>query len=350
MTRKNNVAVLPGDGVGPEVVSSAQRVLSAVVPDLVYSTHAFGGAAIDAEGEPLSEATLKACRDADAVLLGAIGGPKWDKAPVRPEAGLLALRKGLGLYANLRPIKAITGITEASSPLRAELVAGVDMIIVRELTGGIYFGQPRWRREVDGEEKAVDTAEYTTSTIKRITELAFNLAKKRRRLVTSIDKSNVLDTSRLWRDVVNEVHKGFSDVELNHQLVDSAAMRLITHAKTFDILLTNNMFGDILSDEASVLVGSIGLLPSASIGEGEIGLYEPIHGSAPDIAGQGIANPIGTILSAAMMLRLSLGRADAAERVESAVDKALAKGVRTRDLGGQHSTADMTEAVLSEIS
>ena len=346
---KTKVVVLPGDGVGPEVASAAQRVVEAVVPGVEFETQLFGGCAIDELGEPLPAATLAACKSANAVLLGAIGGPKWDKAPVRPEAGLLALRKGLGLFANLRPVRTVPFVTKAASPLREELVANVDLLIVRELTGGIYFGQPRWRRVEDGEERAVDTAEYSTSTVSRIAKLAFELAKDRRKSVISVDKSNVLETSRLWRDVVVDVHKSYSEVSLSHQLVDSAAMRLITHASSFDVLLTNNMFGDILSDEASVLAGSIGLLPSASMGEGQFGLYEPIHGSAPDIAGQGIANPIGTVLSAALMLRYSLNQAESALRIEQAVDQALEDGARTRDLGGTLSTEGMTDAILSHL-
>lgn len=343
------VVLLPGDGVGPEVVAEAVRVLEAAAAGLSFETHLFGGAAIDATGEPLPPSTLEACRTADAVLLGAIGGPKWDRAPVRPEAGLLALRKGLGLFANLRPVRAIPGVAEDASPLKPERVSGVDLVVVRELTGDIYFGEPRWRGGEGEEERAVDTAEYRRFEVRRIAELAFRLAAARRKAVTSVDKANVLETSRLWRDVVTETHAEHPDVTLAHQLVDSTAMRLITHASSFDVILTGNMFGDILSDEAAVLVGSIGLLPSASLGEGSLGLYEPIHGSAPDIAGQGVANPVGTILSAAMLLRHSLGRPEDAERVEQAVVKALREGARTRDLGGMLSTQEVTEAVLSRL-
>lgn len=344
------VVVLPGDGVGPEVVESARVCLEALTSDIRFESYPFGGAAIDELGEPLPASTLEACKGADAVLLGAIGGPKWDGASIRPEAGLLSLRKSLDLYANLRPVLPHPAVAQAASPLRSDYLEGVDLLVVRELTGGIYFGQPRWRDIVDGEERAVDTTDYRTSTIERIARLAFELASERRGLVTSIDKANVLATSKLWRDVVSRVHEEYPKVELNHQLVDSAAMRLITHAKDFDVLLTSNLFGDILSDEAAVLVGSLGLLPSASLGgEARFGLYEPIHGSAPDIAGQGIANPIGTILSAAMLLRHSLGQAEHARQLEAAVRHALDQGARTRDIGGTLSTLEMTDAIVDRL-
>jgi 3-isopropylmalate dehydrogenase len=343
------VVLLPGDGIGPEVVASARRVLEAVASDLRFETHLVGGCAIDATGSALPESTLDACKAADAVLLGAVGGPRWDGGKVRPESGLLGLRKGLGLFANVRPVKPMPAIAKRCSPLKEEFVEGVDMVILRELTGDIYFGEPRWRRVEFGEDRAIDTADYRAFEVRRIAELAFRLAASRKKSVTSVDKANVLETSRLWRDVVTAVHRDHPEIALSHQLVDSAAMRLITHAQTFDVLLTGNMFGDILSDEAAVLAGSLGLLPSASLGEGRLGLYEPIHGSAPDIAGKGAANPIGTILSAAMMLRHSLDRPEAAERIERAVDAAIETGARTKDLGGTHTTEEMTHAVLSHL-
>lgn len=312
--RKNKVVVLPGDGVGSEVVSSACEYSGVVNPQLKYETYAFGGAAIDTEGEPQSPAMLKVCRGADAVLLGANGGRQLESSKPRREVGSLALRKELGSYANIRPIKALARVTSAPSPLRPELVADVDMVIVRELTGGIYFGEPRRRREESaGEEKAIDTGEYPTSTVKRIAGLAFRLAKERRKLVVSVDKAKVLETSRLWRDVVTEVQTTiFTDICLSHQSLNSSAMRLLRDASTFDVLLTNNMFGEILSDEASELIGPIGVLSSASVGDGQLGVYEPIPGSVPDIAGEEVVNPVGTILGAAWMPRSSLDEPKAA--------------------------------------
>ncbi|HWA24992.1 MAG TPA: 3-isopropylmalate dehydrogenase [Lacunisphaera sp.] len=351
-----NIVLLPGDGIGPEVVNEARLVLDAVARlfghDFRYSTHLLGGCAIDATGTAMPEATLKACQSADAVLLGAVGGPKWDdpSAEVRPEQGLLAIRKGLGLYANLRPVKAIPSLARLS-PLKPEKVAGVDFIVIRELTGGLYFGQPKGRTKTATGEQAVDTLFYTDGEIRRIVRLAFQLARGRRKLVTSIDKANVLESSRLWRSIAIEVGKEFPDVKLEHQLVDSAAMRLITHAAQFDVIVTENMFGDILTDEAAVLAGSLGLLPSASLGEGMLGLYEPIHGSAPDIAGKGIANPTGTILSAAMLLRHSLGMEAEARAIEAAVSAAIDEGIHTGDLGAAKpvNTTQMGEAVRARL-
>ena len=350
------IVLLPGDGIGPEVVNEARRVLDAVAQTFghtfEYSEHLLGGCAIDATGTAMPEATLKACQAANAVLLGAVGGPKWDdpQAKVRPEQGLLAIRKGLGLYANLRPVKAIPSLAKLS-PLKPEKVAGVDFIVIRELTGGLYFGQPKGRKQTPQGEEAVDTLIYTEGEIRRIVKLAFELARNRRKLVTSIDKANVLESSRLWRKIAIEVGQEYPDVKLEHQLVDSAAMRLITHAAQFDVIVTENMFGDILTDEAAVLAGSLGLLPSASLGEGRLGLYEPIHGSAPDIAGKGIANPTGTILSAAMLLRHSLGLEAEARAIEAAVSAAIDEGIHTGDLGAAKpvNTTQMGDAVRARL-
>src|SRR6476646_6650345 len=321
------IVTLPGDGIGPEVLGSALAVLRAVADDLVYEEHPFGGASIDDHGTALTDDTLAACKASDAVLLAAVGGPKWDStdpgAP-RPEQGLLALRKGLGLYANLRPVRPIEALLDAS-PLKRELIEGTDMLVVRELTGGIYFGA-----KTRTDTAASDLCEYTVPEIERIARTAFEAARSR---VTSVDKMNVLETSRLWREVVSRVHsEEFPNVELEHLLVDNAAMRLIAAPRHFDVILTENMCGDILSDEAAMLTGSIGMLPSASLGEGGPGLFEPVHGSAPDIAGHGTANPLATILSAAMMLRDGIGRPEEAGVIEAAVDRVLAKGLRTPDL------------------
>jgi len=350
------IVLLPGDGIGPEVVGEARRVLDAVAQlfghQYDYAEHLLGGCAIDATGTAMPEATLKACQAASAVLLGAVGGPKWDdpQAKVRPEQGLLAIRKGLGLYANLRPVKVIPSLARLS-PLKPERLAGVDFIVIRELTGGLYFGQPKGRTKTATGEQAVDTLIYTDVEIRRIVRLAFQLARGRRKFVTSIDKANVLESSRLWRQIAMEVGREFPDVKLEHQLVDSAAMRLITHAAQFDVIVTENMFGDILTDEAAVLAGSLGLLPSASLGEGKLGLYEPIHGSAPDIAGKGIANPTGTILSAAMLLRHSLGLEAEARAIEAAVSAAIDEGCHTGDLGAAKpvSTVQMGDAVRARL-
>lgn len=342
-TTEAQIVLLPGDGIGPEVTSAAVKVLEAVAKSgdqhMKFSEYLIGGCAIDAYGTALPENTLEACLSADAILLGAVGGPKWDDpgAQVRPEQGLLGLRKALDLYANLRPVKPHPALL-GSSPLRPERLQGVDLIVVRELTSGIYFGQPRKRQIIDGEQQAIDTMSYTESEVRRVAHLAFQLARQRRKKVTSVDKANVLESSRLWRQIVAEVAQDYSDVQRENVLVDAAAMFLITRPANFDVILTENMFGDILTDEASVLSGSMGNLPSASLGAqrnslGAIqGLYEPIHGSAPDIAGKGIANPIGTILSAAMMLRYSLGLERESQAIESAVYTALENGLRTADL------------------
>jgi 3-isopropylmalate dehydrogenase len=344
------VAALPGDGVGPEVVEQARRVLDAAGAvfgfEIAWSEHLVGGSAIDAFGVPFRDEDLAACREVDAVLLGAVGGPKWDdpNASVRPEQSLFKLRGGLGLYANLRPVT-VHPVLAPASPLRPELLEGVDLLILRELTGGLYFGARQEAVETDGERSASDMLPYSAAEIARIVRLAFELARTRRRRVTSVDKANVLATSRLWRRVATEVAADFPDVELNHQLVDSCAMLLVKRPAEFDVLVTENLFGDILSDEASVLAGSLGLLPSASLGErrtehGRFGLYEPIHGSAPHLTGQDRANPIGTILSAAMLARWSLGRADVAGAIEGAVHAALDAGWRTPDLARESDTTD----------
>src|SRR6188508_2679016 len=336
------VVAIPGDGVGPEVIDAARRVVDVAGArfgfDVQWTEILAGGSAIDTYGVAMRPADVELCRAADAVLLGAVGGPKWSdpSAAVRPEQALFALRGGLGLFANLRPVTVHPALVP-SSPLRPELLAGVDMVIVRELTGGIYFGDRTEASPEPGARTALDTLPYAEHEIARIVRLAFELARGRRGVVTSVDKANVLATSRLWRRVTDEIAVEYPDVTLNHQLVDSCAMLLIRRPADFDVIVTENLFGDILSDEASVLAGSLGLLPSASLGErrtehGQFGLYEPIHGSAPDIAGRDIANPIGTILSAAMLLRTSLGRSDAADAIEAAVARALADGWRTGDL------------------
>ncbi len=350
-----NIILLPGDGIGPEVVAQAVRVLEAVSQssDAVFhlAEYRIGGNSIDHSGTALTDETLSACQQSDAVLLGAVGGPKWDdpEAKVRPEQGLLGLRKGLGVYANLRPVRVHPALV-SSSPLKPERLVGVDMIVVRELTGGLYFGQPKGRQIVDGHERAVDTLVYTDEEIRRVVQMAFRLAQQRRNKVTSVDKANVLESSRLWRKVTNEVAAEFPGVTLEHMLVDTASMRLMTSPANIDILVTENMFGDILTDEASVLAGSMGMLPSASLGDGVAGLYEPIHGSAPDIAGRGIANPVGTILSAAMMLRYSLHMEQEAARVERAVDQTISAGMRTADLGGSLSSQQMTNEILTRMN
>ena len=352
---KAEIVLLPGDGIGPEIIAETRRILDVVAKrgshTFIFNEQLIGGIAIDAAGVALTDTALSACQRADAVLLGAVGGPKWSDpaSPVRPEQGLLRLRRDLGLYANLRPVKVFPSLIDGS-PLKVERVEGVDFLVVRELTGGLYFGKPQFREKKDGVERAVDTLEYTDVEIRRVVRLACQLAQKRHKRVCSVDKANVLESSRLWRQVASSVAREFPDVELEHQLVDSCAMRLITHARTFDVIVTENMFGDILTDEAAVIVGSLGLLPSASLGDGTRGVYEPIHGSAPDIAGKGIANPIGTILSAAMLLRHSLGLEQAASAVEKAVARAIEKGARTADLGGKLSTREMGDKVIEELS
>ncbi len=342
------IVVLPGDGVGPEVTEAAIDVLEMTAQkfgfSLEFDDYAFGGAAIDACGEPLPDDTLAACKEADAIFLGAVGGPKWGVHTKRPEAGLLGLRSALNLFANLRPVKLHPALA-GHSPLKEERIKGVDILILRELTGGMYFGEKK--READ---KASDLCEYSKFEIIRAARVAFEAARGRRNHVTSIDKANVLESSRLWRETVTALHeKDYKDVELRHELVDSAAMKLITNPGSYDVVLTENLFGDILSDECSVLTGSIGLLGSASLGAGTQGLYEPIHGSAPDIAGQNIANPVGAITSAAMLLRYSLDQEEAAQAIEHATYVALASGARTRDLGGELSCTQMATEIMTKI-
>jgi 3-isopropylmalate dehydrogenase len=340
------VILLPGDGIGPEILPPAVEVLDALAPgEFEYEEHLFGGASIEAHGTALTEETLDACRAADAVLLAAVGGHRWDTTDPgepRPEQGLLGLRAGLGLFANLRPVKPSPALYEAS-PLKREVIERTDMLVVRELTGGIYFGE-----KTRSSDRATDACIYTREEIERIARVAFEQARSR---VTSVDKANVLETSRLWREVVRELHgREFPNIELEHLLVDNAAMRLIAAPRHFDVLLTENMFGDILSDEAAMLTGSIGMLPSASLGVDGPGLFEPVHGSAPDIAGTGIANPLAMFLSAALMLRYGFGMEAEAAAVESAVDRALAEGLRTPDLGGRATTVEATHAVLQRLS
>ena len=331
------IAVLPGDGIGPEVVAQAVRVLKELKLNLQFETAPVGGAAYEAAGDPLPAATLKTAKEADAVLFGAVGDARYDKLEraKRPEQAILGLRKELGLFANLRPARVHPELADASA-LKPEVVSGLDILIVRELTGDIYFGKPRGIRQVDGKREGFDTMHYSEPEIQRIARVAFEAARRRRKggnaRVCSVDKANVLETSQLWREVVSEEGKKYPDVELTHMYVDNAAMQLVRNPKHFDVIVTGNLFGDILSDEASMLTGSIGMLPSASLNEKRRGLYEPIHGTAPDIAGKGMANPLATILSAAMMLRYSLGMAPAAERIERAVTKVLKSGLRTPDI------------------
>jgi 3-isopropylmalate dehydrogenase len=351
------IVLLPGDGIGPEIVGAARRLLEAL-GEFEFEELLMGGCSIDEHGTALTDEVLDACRAADAVLLGAVGGPKWDTtdpdAP-RPEQGLLGLRKGMGLYANLRPVRPSPALVD-SSPLRPERIAGTDLLVVRELTGGIYFGDSGRDGDV-----AHDTCEYSAGEIERIARAAFEAARRRaegssrKPRVTSVDKANVLETSRLWREVVGRVAPDYPDVELDHLLVDNAAMQLVSRPSEFDVIVTENLFGDILSDESAMLTGSLGMLPSASLGaEGSPGLFEPVHGSAPDIAGQGIANPLATLLSAAMLLRHGLDRRDDAARIEAAVDAVLERGLRTPDLASEGEeavgTGAMTEAVLAELS
>ena len=352
------IAVLAGDGIGPEITQQAERVIAALASDglRLETEHApVGGAGYDAAGDPLPEATLKLCEQSDAILFGAVGGPKYDTLPraKRPEQGLLRLRKHFDLFANLRPATVFPELAHAST-LRPEIVAGLDILILRELTGDIYFGQPRGiRTNEQGEREGFDTMRYSEGEIRRIAQLAFEAARKRSRRVCSVDKANVLETTQLWRDVVTELHAQYKDVELTHMYVDNAAMQLVRNPKQFDVIVTGNMFGDILSDEASMLTGSIGMLPSASLNAKHFGMYEPIHGSAPDIAGKGVANPLATILSLAMLFRHSLNQEAAAARIEAAVRKVLAQGLRTGDIAeaGKRTvgTREMGDAVLAAL-
>jgi 3-isopropylmalate dehydrogenase len=349
-----HVVTLPGDGVGPEVTAVALEILSAICAesgiDLQVEEQPIGGRAIDATGMPLPEATLDACRGADAVLLGSVGGPKWDhlRGAQRCEAGLLGLRRGLGVFANLRPVRVHPRLVDRTT-IRPEVVEGTDMVIVRELTGGAYFGEPRERSGTGPEETARDSTVYTAAEVERVARVAFALADRRRRHLTSVDKANVLITSQLWRDTVTRLAAEFPQVTLEHQLVDSFAMRLVQRPASVDVVVTENLFGDILSDEAGVLAGSLGMLPSASLGEAGAGLYEPIHGSAPDIAGRGIANPYGAILSTALLLRHSLDRDDLALALEAAVDDCIGEGALSPDLGGSMGTEAIGAAVQRRV-
>jgi 3-isopropylmalate dehydrogenase len=361
-----NVLVLPGDGIGPEVTAQAQRVLDTIGAKWGHSFHYtiddVGGIAIDKHGTPLRDETVSAAKRADAVLFGAVGGPKWDDAVVRPEAAIVGLRKALRLYSNLRPVKVIPGL-ENASPIKSERLVGVDIMIVRELTGGLYYGKPKRRWQTSSGRKGVDTLLYTEKEIDRIVRVGFELARGRRKKLTSVDKANVMESSRLWREIANEVSTDYPDVELEHQLADSCSMSLISEPTRYDVLVMENTFGDILSDEAAVLTASLGMLPSASlaglpkVGSGSRrtvrGLYEPIHGSAPDIAGQGKANPIGTIVSAAFMLQYSFGLEHEAVAINAAVESALAEGLRTADLaqaGDQWVTSsEMTDAIIAGL-
>ncbi len=354
------IAVLPGDGIGPEIVAEAVKVLNALDLNLEMETAPVGGAAYEAAGHPLPESTLKLAMESDAVLFGAVGDWKYDtlERRLRPEQAILGLRKAMGLFANFRPAICYKELTHASS-LKPELVAGLDILIIRELTGDIYFGQPRGRRTAEdghfpGTEEAFDTMRYSRPEIERIAHVAFQAAQKRSKRVTSVDKANVLETFQFWKDIVTEVGKQYPDVALDHMYVDNAAMQLVKEPKRFDVVVTGNMFGDILSDEASMLTGSIGMLPSASLNSKGQGLYEPSHGSAPDIAGKGIANPLATILSAAMMLRFSLNQEAAAQKIEAAVQKVLADGLRTADIYSEGttkvSTSEMGDAVVAALA
>ncbi|EXX87729.1 3-isopropylmalate dehydrogenase [Paenibacillus darwinianus] len=349
MADVKKIAVIAGDGIGPEVVAEAIKVMNKTEELFGYKFSfeqgLFGGIAIDEKGTPLPQDTLDMCKRADAVLLGAVGGPKWDNNPkeLRPETGLLGIRKALGLFSNIRPATIFDCLKEAST-LKPEVLEGTDLIVVRELTGGIYFGE-KFRREGENGQEAVDTCVYNVAEVERIVRQAFEIAQKRRKFLTSVDKANVLETSRLWREVVNRIAPEYPDVELEHVLVDNCAMQLLRRPSSFDVIVTENMFGDILSDEAAMLTGSIGMLSSASLGEGAFGLYEPVHGSAPDIAGRGIANPIATILSVALMFRLTFGYEDAAKSIEDAVAEVLNAGHRTGDIAVDKSKAIGTQAM-----
>ncbi len=352
--RQHRVVLLPGDGIGPEITAVTRRMLEAVSArhgfQLSFNEQPIGGAAIDATGEPLPASTLEACQQADAVLMAAIGSPRFDNLPrdKRPETGLLGLRAGMELFANLRPVKIVPALIDASS-LRPEVIQGVDLMVVRELTGGIYFGQPKGRVEADGEERGFNTMTYSASEVDRIAKVAFELAQQRRGQLCSVDKANVLDVSQLWRDRVDALAPQFAGVEVSHLYVDNAAMQLVRSPRQFDVLLTGNLFGDILSDEAAMLTGSIGMLPSASLGAGGPGLFEPVHGSAPDIAGQDKANPMAMVLSAAMMLRIGLKEEAAATSLERSVDRVLAAGFRTGDLMAEGCTPLGCEAMGAEL-
>lgn len=354
---EKHIVLLPGDGIGPEVTKAAKNVLQAIADryhhSFTFESHDIGGAAIDHHETPLPEDTVKAAKKADAIFLGAVGGPKWDQLPghMRPEKGLLGIRKQLGLFANLRPVKAFHQLLHAS-PLKQEVVAASDLLIVRELTGGLYFGEPRERR--NNGKTVVDTLAYERSEIERIVDQAFQSAQVRRKHVTSVDKANVLESSRMWREVVEEKKHQYPDVYVEHMLVDAAAMKLVTNPAYFDVIVTENMFGDILSDEASVLTGSLGMLPSASLNEKGVGLYEPVHGSAPDIAGQDKANPLASILSVAMMLKHSFGMEEEAEQLEAAVQEVLDEGYHTADIdlvgGTVVSGSELARRVVDQIS
>lgn len=348
------IILLPGDGIGPEVTQEAVRALKVIAEiykhEFIFHEYMMGGCSIDRYGTALTNDTLDACKSSDAVLLGAVGGPKWDdpSAKVRPEQGLLGLRKGLEVFANLRLVRVHPSLIN-SSPLKPEILTDVDLLVVRELTGGLYFGQPKGRGELNGHQRAVDTMEYYDFEINRVVELAMRLAMERRQKVTSVDKANVLESSRLWRQITTEIGARYPEVTVEHMLIDTASMRLVSSPAMFDVLVTGNMFGDILTDEASVLAGSMGMLPSASLGDNGPGLYEPIHGSAPDIAGKRIANPIGAILSAALLLRYSFKLEKEAAELEAAVDKAISQGARTIDLGGDMTTQQMTDKVINNL-
>ncbi len=358
MSDKFTIALLPGDGIGPEVIQEAVKVLrvleNSLGLDLTLNEVPVGGAAYEVEGHPLPENTLKTAQEADAVLLGAVGGPKWEKIDfsLRPERALLGLRSSLKLYANLRPARIFPALVDASS-LKRELVENLDILVIRELTGGIYFGEPRGVETLpDGTRKGFNTLVYTEAEIKRIARVAFDVARKRNKRVMSVDKANVLEVTGLWREVVTELHEEYPDVALDHMYVDNCAMQLVRAPKQFDVIVTTNMFGDILSDEASMLTGSIGMLPSASVG-GDTGMYEPIHGSAPDIAGKGLANPLATILSVGMMFKYSFDREEVNTKIESAVESVLDQGVRTRDIMqegmAEVSTHEMGDRVIAEL-
>lgn len=357
MKKVFKIAVLPGDGIGPEIIDATIRVLDVIEKkynvDFEYKYGLVGGAAIDETGDPLPEETLKICKESDAILFGAVGGDKWDNLPTdkRPEKGLLRIRKELGLFANIRPAKAYTPLLDAS-PLKESIIKGVDLVVLRELTGDVYFGEPRGRQIKDGERVGYNTMIYYEHEVRRIAKLAFEMARKRRNKVTSVDKANVLEVSGMWREIVNEVHLDYSDVELEHMYVDNCAMQLIRRPRDFDVIVTGNIFGDIISDEAGALTGSLGMLPSASIGE-RYAFYEPIHGSAPDIAGKGVANPIATILSAAMMLDITCKMPEAAEDIQRAVEKVLDDGYRTPDIWSvgtkKVGTVQMAEEIVRRL-